>query len=826
MLAACGGGGGGSGAFGPTLSVAQQANVVTASQAGLAASQSQTANASVSTALSNLSNLVSLNPTLSSNSTVTAAALTAQQAANLATSAQTSAAAAAADLMVASNVNIVGVVSAGRTICAATNSCTSAEIAALGYIAANTAKNAAEATLFALNATNQLKDIISTVAPTVNLTAATAAIATATSSASSAQSTANTTITNYAAAAIQVGAPVITITLSSGTTGSVEGTPTYNGNTQTIVTTFGNGQTATVTNQPTSSAVTWGSDNVTRTTTHTFANGGTNAVVDTVPGTVGTPTYSGATQTIVTTFGNGQTSTVTNAATGTPVVTWGSDNVTRTTTYTFANGGTNAVVDTVPGIETGGVSTTINGIVSITPITIQYGSGVTVSSQDGTVLKPFIQSTLSSKNISDSNSFIQSSTDTYDLRWGVKASSFSMSTSNNVSAQTSSTLGLINLNGVYLGNYGTFLLNENFSFTSSLSSTTDGLQGTWITQDVKDAWYAGWSGKGIKIGVIDDFTANSISDYINLPLNTGCSTRNIQSIQISTCSNSNNIMIQATHGEQVAMIAGSSLSSLTGLMTESGGWSDGFDLGSYNVVKNLNINFSSPFYGVAKDATIYRDDFLTYQSNTLGLFSVLKNWSLGSDSSSNLFKNLHVLNMSLGGTSTNRVNNQSVYSNQLSYANSSVVPDVVFVKAAGNSSCVINQTNCDPLNAVLYNSPNYKNKSLIVGALDRAGGTIASYSNKAGAYSDIFLVADGRGLFNSTSNSYVEGTSFAAPRVSGYTAILRHKFPNLNAEKSASIMLDTARYDTMGCHPNCDPSIYGKGEASLSRALAPVGRLR
>ena len=337
---------------------------------------------------------------------------------------------------------------------------------------------------------------------------------------------------------------------------------------------------------------------------------------------------------------------------------------------------------------------------------------------------------------------------------------------------------------------------------------------------------AGWSGKGIKIGVIDDFTANDASDFLSIPISTGCSTRYIQSTSISTCSNSNMILIKATHGQQVAMIAGGSVTNFNGLIAESGGWSDSIDLGSYNIVKNLEINFSQPFYGVAKDASIYRNDFLTYQSNTSGLFSVLKDWGVGSNSSSNTYRTLKVLNMSLGGTSTNRVSNQYLYSNQLSYANSSTVPDIVFVKAAGNNSCVISQTNCDPLNAVFFNSPNYKNKTIIVGALNQAGGNIANYSNKAGSYSDIFLVADGRGFYNSTLNSYDEGTSFAAPRVSGYAAILRQKFPNLNAEKSVSIMLDTARYDTLGCFPNCDPTIYGKGEASLSRALAPVGRLR
>jgi subtilisin family serine protease len=76
------------------------------------------------------------------------------------------------------------------------------------------------------------------------------------------------------------------------------------------------------------------------------------------------------------------------------------------------------------------------------------------------------------------------------------------------------------------------------------------------------------------------------------------------------------------------------------------------------------------------------------------------------------------------------------------------------------------------------------------------------------------------------SNYGSQGTSFAAPRVAGYAAILRQKFPNLDAINVSSIMLDTARYDTLNCNPNCDQNIYGAGAASLSRALAPVGSLR
>ena len=84
-------------------------------------------------------------------------------------------------------------------------------------------------------------------------------------------------------------------------------------------------------------------------------------------------------------------------------------------------------------------------------------------------------------------------------------------------------------------------------------------------------------------------------------------------------------------------------------------------------------------------------------------------------------------------------------------------------------------------------------------------------------------------MINGVVTDLYQGTSFAAPRVAGYVAMLRSKFPNLNATQSASIMLDTASYDTLRCHQQtggCDPKIYGRGEANLSRALAPVGRIR
>ncbi len=88
----------------------------------------------------------------------------------------------------------------------------------------------------------------------------------------------------------------------------------------------------------------------------------------------------------------------------------------------------------------------------------------------------------------------------------------------------------------------------------------------------------------------------------------------------------------------------------------------------------------------------------------------------------------------------------------------------------------------------------------------------------------------GKPLASQTDNNGYDvgaiNTVNAAALVGAYAAIIRQKFPNLTAANTADILLSTARYDTLSCSPTCDKSIYGQGEASLSRALAPVGYLR
>jgi hypothetical protein len=146
----------------------------------------------------------------------------------------------------------------------------------------------------------------------------------------------------------------------------------------------------------------------------------------------------------------------------------------------------------------------------------------------------------------------------------------------------------------------------------------------------------------------------------------------------------------------------------------------------------------------------------------------------------------------------------------------------VISKAAGNDAVAVGATNSsgkvDYLNLALKGTAS----AIYAGALNSNGSTtnqatLASYSNMAGndlAVQKQFLSVgvDGRktGLY---------GTSFAAPIISGYGAILASKFTTSSPTQIANQLLNTARQDTVA---NYSAAVYGRGEASIARALAPV----
>ena len=63
------------------------------------------------------------------------------------------------------------------------------------------------------------------------------------------------------------------------------------------------------------------------------------------------------------------------------------------------------------------------------------------------------------------------------------------------------------------------------------------------------------------------------------------------------------------------------------------------------------------------------------------------------------------------------------------------------------------------------------------------------------------------------------GTSFAAPIVAGYAAIVGSKFLDATPTQIVNQLLSTARQDTL---LNFTPGIFGQGEACLACALSPI----
>lgn len=187
-------------------------------------------------------------------------------------------------------------------------------------------------------------------------------------------------------------------------------------------------------------------------------------------------------------------------------------------------------------------------------------------------------------------------------------------------------------------------------------------------------------------------------------------------------------------------------------------------------------------------------------------------------------KGLNVLNLSYGmmaqsGYSASQIRWGAQEQSIISYAQND---NAVISKAAGNDAVAIGAGNAEGLTDYLGSALVGATSAIFVGALDRNGSVsapaaLASYSNYAGANVTVqeqFLVV---GVEGDKTNLF--GTSFAAPIVSGYAAIMGSKFTNAKPSAIKQQLLDTARTDTI---LNYNAAIHGQGEASISRALAPT----
>lgn len=179
----------------------------------------------------------------------------------------------------------------------------------------------------------------------------------------------------------------------------------------------------------------------------------------------------------------------------------------------------------------------------------------------------------------------------------------------------------------------------------------------------------------------------------------------------------------------------------------------------------------------------------------------------------------HAIDLAVDGGA--RVINMSLGSNTLTEGVRTAIRNaaqkgVIVVIAAGNDGAlnpsVFAQVASDPQAAGLV---------LVVGSVNADGKTMSSFSNRAGAWANYFLVAPGKdvpmlALWGGTTTA--SGTSFSAPQVSGAAALLAQAFPKLTGKEIVKILLDTAV--RLG-----DGATYGQGRLSLEKAMAPIGSL-
>ena len=279
------------------------------------------------------------------------------------------------------------------------------------------------------------------------------------------------------------------------------------------------------------------------------------------------------------------------------------------------------------------------------------------------------------------------------------------------------------------------------------------------------AWADGWTGSGVGVGIADSFNNNGQIDAHG----------DWVSLVTSSVAPESNLSLQNVLGD--GGCGGISLDQLVANMTSA---YDFFEANQYHIVNNS--------WGIER---ALRDCNGSYNGSLIPLST----WN----------------------SIVSEAVQAALTSNETPYD-----ADMLFIYAAGNSGNVCTDgrlENCN-LFAAIFDGIRDSGTSggervMYVGALNDAGTALTTYSLKAGDLKDDYIVAHDDIL----TSGDAAGTSFAAPRVAGAAALLRHKFPNLDGSAIKQILLQTAT--DMGS-PGVDPT-YGYGKLNIPNAMSPQG---
>ena len=391
----------------------------------------------------------------------------------------------------------------------------------------------------------------------------------------------------------------------------------------------------------------------------------------------------------------------------------------------------------------------------------------------------------------------------------------------------------------------------------TVSGTENASQTMTITHNlvdasVKAAQTAGWDGTGVNVTVLDSKTiASFISPFTTTSSITGTITLDDgtrkETVTLDETVTSN---LNISHGTIVEALATGTdwkagMEGALGITLNSDCSGSSTNQTSGGITLQTNFTYSSNYCGKVGEATganasfndLSVDDWddLIKEKNSSGKIEIL-NYSFASQ----------VTTESLAGVTDNK--------------------NVLLIKSAGNNSEIPNgydifgdgqsvegTTNRFEEMGVALVASVFADNMIAVGALD-ANDEIANYSSIAGPLYDgssyAFLVDDGTvsvvlnatttstghlnltyegstvvGAFDATLTDTLtvstQGTSFAAPRVSGKMAITSQKFPNLDAEQ----LVNLAKHTATDLGATGVDQIYGHGKINLTGMLSPIGRL-
>lgn len=295
---------------------------------------------------------------------------------------------------------------------------------------------------------------------------------------------------------------------------------------------------------------------------------------------------------------------------------------------------------------------------------------------------------------------------------------------------------------------------------------------SWMHPDISAAWNDGYTGQGVSITVIDDFSS---SDFL---------TGRVQDID----GDKQEDIQSFTHGGWTALQA--SLVAPGATMYEQ-------DFTARGAVKlRSGFNVLSLSYGMLTTAGYSVDQIRWGRREQSIVDAASAGTALVSKSAGNTW------GLAVGEPFVDGNGNTLQDYLALDLIGT---PSTIFVGALVDNPDSVSTGVMASYSTIAGSNPLVQAQFLVVGV--EAGGTISDEFANYGA------------SCGSTLGTCLYGTSFAAPIVSGYAAIVSSKFPGATPTQVANQLLQTAREDTIFGY---NSSVHGQGEASLSRALAPI----